>query len=128
MGSTATATVKGGLFEQYGTTISGLGAIGSGRFSIAQLLSRRGNLALRARLLGLDGVAPGAVVAKTIARVEANAEQGGKRTIETQTLINRATTNADVTEINNDLLNLTSRTTFGANPPVNKDGNPLGTR
>lgn len=128
MASIATATVKGGFFEQYGPTVSGMTTIGEGRFKIAQELAKRSNLPLREVIRALLGVAPGGTASKTYARVEANVELGGKRVIEQQTLINRATTAGDVTLITADLLTLSGKTTFGANPPANKDGNPLGTR
>jgi hypothetical protein len=55
-------------------------------------------------------------------------ELGGVRATEAINLINRATVAGDVTEINADILSVTTRTTFGASPPSNKDGNPLGYR
>ncbi len=126
----ATANVKGGLFSQYDTTLvqinSGRGTV---RRRIAQSLDGDSMRPLRGLMKALDGVAPGAVATETKGRIEANSELGGKRVIESVALINRATTAGDVTEINASVLNtLTSRTTFGANPVANKDGNPLGTR
>lgn len=126
----ATATVKGGLFESAGlTSLTQVQGTNAGRRRIAQQFSDLGLKGLRALAYALDGVAPGSNATATNARVVASVELGGKRTVETQTLVNRNTAAGDVTEINADLLSsLTSRTTFGANPPANKDGNPLGTR
>jgi hypothetical protein len=125
----AVATVKGGLYETVGlTTLTQISGVGQQRRRVAQLLGDKSLLDLRQRLIALVGAAAGGAALKTIGRVEANVELGGKRTIETETLINRNTTAGDVTLINNDLLALTSKTTFGASPPANLDGNPLGTR
>jgi hypothetical protein len=95
---------------------------------IAMGFDTNGLFGMRAIATALDGVAPGAAALKARTRVEANVELGGKRTIETINLVNRNTAAADVTEINADFLTLTTRTSFGASPIVNKDGNPLGTR
>lgn len=124
----ATATVKGGLFPEVG--VSSLASIQGTNFGvrrIGQLLNAKGMRELRRRAFTLDGVVAGTTATENLKRIEANSELGGKRTIETETLISRATTAADITEINTDLLaSLTSRTTLAS--PVNKDGNPLGTR
>lgn len=126
----ATATVKGGLFESAGlNTLTQIQGTGSARRRVSQLLATRGMRAIRELAVTLDGVVPGSTAAASVARVEASSELGGKRTIETEDLVNRVTTSADVTEINTDLLNsLTGRTTFGSNPVANGDENPLGTR
>jgi len=125
----ATATVKGGFWPANGvqslTQISGKGAL---RRLIAQALAVDQLSDQRELLETLNGVAPGATALKTSARVVAAEELGGKRLIEQVTIINRATTAADVTELNADFLTLTTRTSFGATPPANKDLNPLGTR
>lgn len=124
----ATATVKGGLFEQYGNTLVTSRGRGAMRRRAAQALDSLGTLELRARMSALDGVAAGATATKTQTRIEANSEQGGLRAIETVNLINRATTAGDITEIEATVNSLSSKTTFGASPPANLDGNPLGTR
>ena len=124
----ATATVKGGLFPEVGvSSLSSIQGSGPGVRRIGQILSRKGLRELRERAYTLDGVVAGSAASEVVARVEANSELGGKRTIETETLISRNTTAADITEINTDLLtSLTSKTTMAS--PANKDGNPLGTR
>lgn len=127
---TATATVKGGFFAEMGLTslVSVQGTNISSR-QISQELSRKGMRKTRELMHTLNGVAPGAAALASQTRVAASEELGGKRTIETETLVDRVTAAGDVTAIDLDLLGtLTSRTTFGASAPVNKDGNPLGTR
>lgn len=126
----ATATVKGGLYETAGlTSLTQIQGTNTQRRRISQLLASKGMRSVRELAVTLDGVIPGSAALATNARVEANSELGGKRVIESESLVNRVTVAGDVTEINTDLLNtLTGRTTFGANPVANGDGNPLGTR
>lgn len=126
----ATATVKGGLFETAGVAV--LTQTASVRFfrrDISQLLGSRSGQKLRALMKALNGVVPGSTAQQTYGMIEANEEQGGKRTVVVTDIVNRVTDSADVTAINDEVLNsLASRTSFGSNPPANKDGNPLGTR
>jgi hypothetical protein len=125
----ATATVKGGFWPANGIqSLVSISGKGSWRRMIAQAFGRKQLMDQRELLETLDGVVAGSTALKTSTRVEAVEELGGKRNIETQTVINRATTAADVTELNADFLTLTTRTSFGATPPANKDLNPLGTR
>lgn len=64
----------------------------------------------RALMIALNGAAVGGTATSTRKRVAANAtEQGGVRTVETLTEINRATVAADETEIDAILLNDDSR-------------------
>lgn len=119
-----TATVKGGLFEQYGTTLAQYGK-GSGRRIVSQFLSH--NRALRELMLTLDGIVPGSTALATNKRIAASEELGGVRAMETEVLVNRATVNGDVVTINADLLSLSSKT-YDGTPVANLDGNPLGTR
>lgn len=128
MMSIATATVKGGLFPEVGvSSLTSAQGSGSGLRRIRQQLTDKGLRELRRRAYTLDGVVSGTTATETSKRIEANAELGGKRTIETETLIGRATTAADITELNADMFtSLTSVTTLAS--PANKDGNPLGTR
>lgn len=125
----ATAQVKGGFWPQNGVSslVSASGK-GSQRRQIAQLLGRKSLMDQRELLETLDGVVAGSAAVKTLSRIEANVELGGKRVVETETIINRNTVAGDVTELNADFLTLTSRTSFGASPKPNLDGNPLGTR
>jgi hypothetical protein len=128
MAENAVATVLGGLFAQYAPTLTQISGIGPERRRVAIALGRQGVLDLRARMTALDGVAPGATASKTFGRVAASSELGGVRAVESLSLINRATTAGDVATIEHDVNNLSANTTFGANPPANLDGNPLGTR
>lgn len=76
----------------------------------------------------LNGVAPGAIASKTVGVVSASVELGGVRPITQAVVVSRATTAADRQEVDEDFYTMTSRTTYGANPPANLDRNPLGTR
>jgi hypothetical protein len=129
MTTVATATVLGGLFPTNGVNslASMSGEDGQTR-EISQNFNTRGQLAERALVVALLGAVAGGTALKNISRVVAAVELGGARPIETIALINRATTAADITQITNDYLTQSTRTTFGANPPPNLDRNPLGTR
>lgn len=125
---TATATVKGGFFEQYSASLAQVSTTSAGKKRAAQALAQKGQMSLRERMETLNGAASGSAASKTLARIEANSELGGVRTIETETLVSANTTAGDITEINEDVLALSTRTTFGSSPVANGDGNPLGTR
>lgn len=122
----ATATVKGGFFAQYASTYTPIQNRAGGLRYAKQYLGDRSLLALRQIARTLNGAVAGSVATKALTRIEANVEMGGKRTVESVNLVNRATTAADVTELNDYLYSMTSKTTMAS--PVNKDGNPLGTR
>lgn len=129
----ADATVKGGLFESAGlSTLTQASGEGSQRRQIGRLLSTKGMRATQWLEMGLTGNAPGIQANVTNAVVSASAELGGKRPIDQEVLVARATTAADVQEIITTLLYpLYYRTIYASNPKaavVNKDGNPLGTR
>ena len=125
----AVATVLGGFWPQQGVgTYTQVSGRGEERRIVRQSLGGMGLLRERAIMTALNGVAPGAVASKTIGRITETGELGGLRPIAAVSLINRVTTSADVTEIQNDLLSETTITSFGANPPPNLDRNPLGTR
>ena len=129
MTTPASATVLGGFWPNNGVnTLASISGKGEERRSVAQEMASRSQLDKRAIIVALLGAAPGATATKTITRVAPSTELGGLRAIETQTLVNRATTAADVTEMTADYFSLTNRTTFGASPPANLDRNPLGTR
>jgi hypothetical protein len=67
----------------------------------ARLLSRRMNLKDRELVRTLLGAAAGSTATKTYKRiVHSLTELGGKRLMETVTLVGRATTSADVTNLN----------------------------
>lgn len=123
----ASATVKGGLFAQYSSTLTQINGKNSGRRSVAQLLGQKSLRALRELATTLNGAASGDPASATNKRIEANSELGGVRTVETETLVSRNTAAADITAINADLLTLSTRT-YDPTPVANLDGNPLGTR
>lgn len=125
----ATATVKGGFFETNGVaSLASISGEAAQRRLIRQSFGDKSMFAMRAIVTALTGVAPGATATKNYTAVAPAVELGGVRAIETQVLVNRATTAADVTEIVSELLSLATKGTFGANPPPNLDRNPLGTR
>ena len=125
----AVATVKGGFFEVNGVpSLSSISGRSGAWRRIRQYLGDEGMMRTRALMLALDGVVPGSNATKTLTRIQASSELGGKRVIETKTIVNRNTAAGDVTDINNNLLTLTSKTSYGASPVANKDRNPLGTR
>jgi hypothetical protein len=127
---TYVATVKGGFWESNG--VGSLSNIPGGRTYarrvVAQWLGGSRLLAFKELADRLNGVAPGALASKTVPVIAASTELGGVRQVNQVSIINRVTTAADVQEIDDDLYTMTNRTTFGANPPINGDRNPLGTR
>lgn len=125
----ATASVKGGFWPQNGVdSLVSADGRNAGRRITAMQLADRGQMALRELMDTLNGVVPGSAASKVLGRISHNVELGGKRIIESNTLISRNTTAADVTTILADILSYSTKTTFGASPPINKDQNPLGTR
>jgi hypothetical protein len=123
----ATATVRGGFYEANGATpLASIQGSGWPRRQVARLMGTKGLMDERALARALDGVVAGSNATKTLARIENNTELGGKRVVETETLINRNTVAGDVTALNNDLFTYSGATTMAS--PANKDGNPLGTR
>lgn len=120
------ATVKGGFWpENSVTTLATIETTSSHKQQLRQVLRKKGMREMRARMRALNGVVAGGAALATQARVEANEELGGKRTVETETFINRVTVAGDATEINDDVL---SDFAFTNTPVANLDGNPLGTR
>lgn len=126
--SQATATVLGGFWSVNGVTSLTQLSKGSARRLAAQLLDGKSSMPLRQIMRTLDGVVAGSTATKTLSRIENNIELGGKRVVETETLISRATVAGDITIINADVLSLTARTTSGSSPIANGDLNPLGYR
>lgn len=122
-----TATVNGGFWAQYGVNYQALNGKNSDRRRIAQRISHKGTYFLREVVRTLDGAVAGTTATKALKRVANSAELGGVRTIETETLGNRATTAGDVTATKADLFSLSARTYTGS-PVANGDGNPLGYR
>jgi hypothetical protein len=124
------ATVNGGFWPTNGVgTLTNIPASRSfGRRIAAMMLGGSRLQALRTLGDALNGVAPGALATKTLAAVAATVELGGVRPIVQVPVVNRVTTAADQAEIDDDIWTMSTRTTFGPNPPPNLDRNPLGTR
>lgn len=123
------ATVKGGFWETNGvSSLATIHTTSALRKIVSQALNRDQMYPIRQIWYELTGAAAGATATKALSRVVAAEELGGARAIENESLVNRATTAADVTDIKADFLTLSTKTTFGSNPPANLDGNPLGTR
>lgn len=120
----SSATVKGGFFAQYASTLTGIFAGGGAlRRRAALALSRKSTLALQEVMITLDGAAAGSTASKTLGRVAHSSELGGVRTIESVELVNAATAAGDITRINADILAYNS---YDSTPVANGDGNPLG--
>lgn len=117
------ATVKGGLFADL--TLATAHTTSSWKRRISQLLSNKANFALREIMETLNGAAAGSAASKTLTRIaHSTSDLGGVRAIETETFVSRNTAAADVTDINADLLSLSSKT-YDPTPVANGDGNPL---
>jgi hypothetical protein len=124
----SSATVLGGMFPANGqSTLTSYGK-GYGRHVIAEMFNKKSLLDERALITTLLGVVAGSTATKALGRIENNTELGGKRVVESESLVNRATVAGDVTTLTADLLTLTTRTTLGSSPKANGDGNPLGYR
>lgn len=115
------ATVKGGLFD--GMTLATAHTTSYLKRRVAQLLGKKQTYALREIAETLNGVAPGQTASKSLTRVAADEDLGGVRAIESETLVNRATTTDDRDAINRNLFSLSSRT-YDPTPVANGDGNP----
>jgi hypothetical protein len=121
------ADVKGGLFGQYGSPIGSIGPHLTDHHTrkIAQMLSNKGEFALRSVLDTLLGSAPGQLASYWTAEIQASPELGGVRPIVQTYVVNRTTTAADVTDIRN-MFTLAKNST--PTQAQNLDMNPLGTR
>lgn len=126
----ATATVKGGFWPTNGVT--SLASIDGKSFNSRRILMCHKGKSMqpdRVTEFVLCGAVAGGTAAFNWGEIAAAEDLSGKRAIAINTLINRATTAQDVADIKADLIaRMSTKTTFGANPPANKDGNPLGTR
>jgi hypothetical protein len=121
------AVVKGGMHAQYRGDLGSIGPEITDHFTrrMAQMLSNKGEFALRSILDTLLGAAPGGVAAYWTAEIGASQELGGVRPIVQTYVVNRATTSGDVIEIRKALTMAPNST---PNPVGNLDRNPLGTR
>jgi hypothetical protein len=125
-----TASVAGGFWPTNGVgSLTNIpGSRSPARRFTAQAFGGSRLLYMRELIETLNGQAPGVLAFKSSPVIAASTELGGVRAIVQVPVINRVTTAADKTEIDEDLWTMTQRTTFGANPPANLDRNPLGTR
>jgi len=125
---TTSVQVRGGFWEVNGVSTLLLhdGPDASGQSIRLPGIWLRLEQQLRQLLRTLTGASAGPNATFSYSWVEANPELGGLRNIVQNTLINRATTAADITFLNTYLLG------FGGLKPAvnvpNLDGNPLGTR
>lgn len=120
-------SVKGGFFAQYSSVYTFLSGKPTALKDAARALAKRSGMATRELMETLNGAAAGSTAAKTLKRITASSELGGVRAVESEEIVNRATVAGDVTNINADVLSLSTRT-YDSTPVANGDGNPLGTR
>lgn len=118
-----------GLFHQTGGTYSLLDELSATEVQLAKLLNNRSRAkALNELLQTLNGQAVGATALAQETRVKndnndfSSVNNGGLRTMETVTHINRVTTAADQTELNTILTTTFAPTTY----PKDKSGNGGG--
>ncbi len=122
-----TAVVKGGMHAQYSGTITSIGDLNLSDEKtrrIAQLLSNKGELALRSVLDSLLGQAPGVMATYWTAEIGGGEELGGKRPVVQTYVVNRPTTAQDVYDIRN----VFTMANNSGPQATNLDHNPLGTR
>jgi len=92
---------------------------------MAQMLSNKGEFALRSVLDTVLGAAPGTLASYWTAEIAASPELGGVRPIVQTYVVNRNTVAQDVQDIRN-ALTMSKNST--AEQAQNLDRNPLGTR
>lgn len=121
---------RGGLFgdgQPGPVPIASIAVEQSSRVRAAKALGTRSAQVIKALATALNGAAPGATATYQFPQIDGStSELGGKRPVNQVVMVNRATTSADVTEINNTILTWSTRTTFAKTPPINKDQSPLG--
>ena len=118
------AVVRGGVFEG---NLSSIGSQITDNYTrrMAQMLSNKGEFALRSVLDTVLGAAPGTLASYWTAEIAPSQELGGVRPIVQTYVVNRNTTAQDVTDIRNALTMSWNHTVEQAQ---NLDRNPLGTR
>ena len=124
-----TADVKGGLHAGYGAVLASVEAwnkLMDHRFT-AQSLAHKGDFEARALLNALIGAAAGGTATANYGEIQPSAELGGVRAVANLSIINRATTSQDVSDLKNEITAL-SANTYTSSPVFNGDRNPLGTR
>ena len=91
----------------------------SNDYMAAQALGRAGMRGVRRIMRVLNGAAPGSTATETVARIAAatpfnTLSSGGVRAVETVTDVNRATTAADVTYVNTNIIDRI----YNMTPPI----------
>ena|SRR5215471_16741875 len=121
--------VKGGLHAGYGPTLGTVEAYNNSmdHKRAAQALAHKGQFQFRGIVDSLVNSGVGGTASVNYSEIAASSELGGARPIVTTSLINRATTANDVSDVRETLTSLASDT-FVPNPVYNGDRNPLGTR
>jgi len=121
------AVVKGGLHANYSGNLDSIGPLITDSWTrrMAQMLSNKGEFALRSVLDTVLGAAPGTLASYWTAEIAASPELGGVRPIVQTYVVNRNTVAQDVTDIRNALTMSKNSTPTQAQ---NLDMNPLGTR
>jgi hypothetical protein len=108
-----TATVKGGSADLWGPTLSLIRGV-SPLAKVDAWLSNKKEMRKDRRLIRtLLGAVAGTTATESLKRISypLGAEMGGKRTIETENLVNRATTAGDVTDLTARYLTYSSQPT-----------------
>lgn len=108
-----TAAVKGGGADIWGSTMTLQRGVSSVARYLARLTDRKELRKDRRLEVTLLGAATGATATESLKRIAYPilTEMGGKRTIETENLINRVTTAQDVTDLNTRYNTYSSRPT-----------------
>jgi len=121
------AVVKGGLHANYSGNLDSIGPLITDSWTrrMAQMLSNKGEFALRSVLDTVLGAAPGTLASYWTAEIAASPELGGVRPIVQTYVVNRNTVAQDVQDIRN-ALTMSKNST--AEQAQNLDRNPLGTR
>lgn len=105
-------TVKSAFWNDSYSFIRGVTPL---RKVVARLLERKELRRDRQLLNVLLGTVPGTTATSTLKRVQSStSENGGLRPIETETIVGRASTAADDTELTTQLLTYNSRPTYPA--------------
>lgn len=122
-----------GMFDgQQGTNYSLLVNKAPLRKRVSRTFREVGSFSFRQLMLTLNGVVAGSTATKSMSRAKEEAvaglaaSNGGKRTIESRSLINRATTAADVTAISNMLQDQTDPSSYPTDKSGNGGGGQLG--
>jgi hypothetical protein len=122
MSSLANVNIRGGFYSEQGNAYTGISGDMPRLNSIRRVVNRDGFRALARLFDALIGANAGGTASGTFARVgnfDSNTIGNNESRIVTQTVINRATTSADVTELKSHTVNVTVRPPF----PADRSGN-----